>query len=464
MRFAFMELLMNPFTLMFVSVIMGILFGKIKFGKFNFGISGTLFTGLIVGWLAYRLGEHVLEIGGAAAGYKAAVAMMGNGIISNDFFNFFLILFVAAVGLLAGKDLKVILKRYGLKFVVMGVVTTFVGFASVYAVTIAFSHGGVGNTSPYEVSGVYTGALTSSPGLAAALETAGKEAEAIGTRYENATDEEKARILKIVSPGENIKVEEWPELSREQIAAYRVYAESGVGIGHAVAYPFGVLAIILAMNFLPKLFGMKIDDEWARYDSELREAHDASDEKMIPDIAFSIAAYFLAAFVGIVAGELSVYLGPIGWFSLGSTGGVLIMSLVLGSIGKIGPVVFRMEPKIPVALREIGLAFFLAVVGLRYGGKVVASLSESGLQLAVATLIVSFCALFCSFLLGRFVLGLNWILLSGAICGGMTSTPGMGAAVDSLKSDKPATSYGATYPFALLTKIILVILLHKLPM
>jgi putative transport protein len=59
---------------------------------------------------------------------------------------------------------------------------------------------------------------------------------------------------------------------------------------------------------------------------------------------------------------------------------------------------------------------------------------------------------------------LNWIILAGAICGGMTSTPGLGAAVDSLGSDKPASGYGAAYPFALLTKVILVIILHKLPM
>lgn len=46
----------------------------------------------------------------------------------------------------------------------------------------------------------------------------------------------------------------------------------------------------------------------------------------------------------------------------------------------------------------------------------------------------------------------------------MTSTPGLGAAVDALDSDDPAAGYGATYPFALLTKVILVIVLHKLPM
>jgi putative transport protein len=459
-----MAFVCSPFFLMFVAVITGLAFGKIKFGTFNFGTSGTLFTGLVVGWLAYRLGGSILAAGESAAGYTAAAVMMRNGIISTDFFNFFLILFVAAVGILAGKDLKAILRKYGVRFIIMGVLTTAVGFCAVYGVTLAVTHTGIGNASPYEVTGVYTGALTSSPGLAAALETSGKESLLVGERYKNYSYEEKLDILEIVSPGENLTPEECPELSAEQIRAYQDYAQSGVGIGHAVAYPFGVLMVIIAMNFMPKIFRMKMEDEWERYEREMAEAREDSASGGVKDAAFGIAAYFLAALVGLALGEIQIYLGPIGWFSLGSTGGVLIGALILGSIGKIGPVVFRMESKVPTALRELGLAFFLAVVGLRYGGKVVDALTSSGLQLVFATLIVSFVALLCSFMLGRYVFKLNWVLLSGAMCGGMTSTPGLGAAVDALKSDAPGTSYGAAYPFALLTKIILVILLHKLPM
>ena len=69
-----------------------------------------------------------------------------------------------------------------------------------------------------------------------------------------------------------------------------------------------------------------------------------------------------------------------------------------------------------------------------------------------------------AFLLGRYVFKLNWVLLVGAICGGMTSTPGLGAAIDALDSDEPAAGYGATYPFALLGMIVFTILLHRLPL
>ncbi|MCK5762889.1 MAG: hypothetical protein KAH05_02100, partial [Clostridiales bacterium] len=57
-----------------------------------------------------------------------------------------------------------------------------------------------------------------------------------------------------------------------------------------------------------------------------------------------------------------------------------------------------------------------------------------------------------------------WIMLAGAICSGMTSTPGLGATVEAVGSDDPAAGYGATYPFALLGMVIFTIILHNLPM
>jgi len=59
---------------------------------------------------------------------------------------------------------------------------------------------------------------------------------------------------------------------------------------------------------------------------------------------------------------------------------------------------------------------------------------------------------------------LNWVMLAGSICGGMTSTPGLGAAIDAVGSDDPASGYGAVYPFALLGMVMFTILLYRLPM
>ncbi len=456
MNFNLVAWITNPFILMFVAVFSGMLFGRIKFGKFNFGVSGTLFTGLVLGWWIYKYGKGIPE---ASTGFKAAQKMIASNVIPKDFFYLFLILFVAAVGLLAAKDMGVVLKKYGAKFVILGILITFLGAGATYGMTV-ISEG----SDPYEVAGVYTGALTSSPGLAAAIETAKEHATGKVDEFDTASAIEKQKLLKTLDI--EITEEEAANyvLTSEQKNQFIKNAEAGIGVGHAIGYPFGVLIVIIAVNFFPKIFGINVDEEMKMHKREMQEARNASGGKQIETVDFDLIAFTFACFFGYTIGKIQVYLGPLGYFSLGSTGGVLIGSLLLGYIGKIGPMNFRMNNKILGIIRQLSLAFFLAIVGLRYGYKVFDSLFGSGAYLAVVSLVVGVVAMLVGFFIGRYVLKINWIMLSGAICGGMTSTPGLGAAIEAVGSEEPAAGYGATYPFALLSMVIFTIILHRLPM
>jgi len=457
MKFAFAAWLMNPFVLMFIAVATGLLFGKIRFGKFNFGISGTLFTGLVIGWGVMR---YANGFGEDSKYFKAATGLIKTGVVDKNFFYLFLILFVAAVGLLAAKDIGVVLKKYGMKFVILGFIITLLGAATTYGSTLIMS-----NANPYEVSGVYTGALTSSPGLAAAIETAKDHATARVEKYEMATVEEKAKVLYILGE-EGLTPENTPVLSEEQGAQFIKTAEAGIGVGHAIGYPFGVLIVIIAVNFFPKIFGMDVEAEKRLFKQEMEDAKSMDTSKKIEEVSFDLLAFIVACLFGYTIGKFKIDLNAIGlgYFSLGSTGGVLVGALILGHIGKIGNMTFRMNSKVLGVVRQLSLAFFLAIVGLRYGFKVFEALSGSGAILAVVSLAIGVVAMMVGFLIGRYVFKINWIMLSGAICGGMTSTPGLGAAVDAVGSDDPAAGYGATYPFALLGMVIFTIILHRLPM
>ncbi len=459
MKFDFIGILTDPFVLMFVAVATGLLFGKVKFGKFSFGTSGTLFTGLLVGWGIYTLGNKILENGPSTEGYEAVTTMLDNGIIHTYFFNASLIFFVAAVGLLAAKDMGAVLKKYGKTFIIIGFVVTFIGAGATYAATALLP-----NSNPYEVAGVYTGALTSSPGLGSAIETAEVHATDYANNYENLSTTDKEMVLEIIDDN-SLTLENTTTLTEDQKTTYINNATAGVGIGHAIGYPFGVIIVIFAVNFFDKIFRMDINKEKKRFAEEMSQAKElTSNKKEIPTTPFSIAAFAMTCFIGYLVGNIEIYMGPLGYFSLGATGGVLIMGLVLGYIGKIGGMSFRMDPKTLAVIREIGLAFFLAIVGLKYGFRTFEAIFGSGISLALVSLGIGIIAMLVAFVLGRYVFKLNWIMLSGAICGGMTSTPGLGAAIDALDSDDPAAGYGATYPFALLGMIIFTIVLHKLPL
>jgi putative transport protein len=272
---------------------------------------------------------------------------------------------------------------------------------------------------PFAVSGVYVGALTSSPGLGAAIET---------------------------------------------VSRYGTEAEAAVGAGYAISYPFGVLVVILAVNFIPLILGIDMEREREVFKREMAEARSAAGTREVPEVSFDIAGFFLTIIIGYTIGSIRVPMGPLGYFSLGSTGGVLIGALLLGYMGKLGGIHFRMGSKVLGVIREVSLAFFLSIVGLRYGYRVFDALVSGGAYLAFVSLVVGAFAILAGYLVGRHLFGINWVMLSGAICGGMTSTPGLGAAIDAVGSDDPAAGYGAVYPFALLGMVMFSILLHRMPM
>ncbi len=465
-QFDIVGLLMNPFVLMFITVALGLLFGKIHFGKFSFGTSGALFVGLAIGWAVYGYAQDVYQSGDTArAGFSAAKQIMesnGGKVINTYFFSAALIIFVAAVGLLAAKDLGIVLKKYGAKFVVLGLLITVVGAASTYACT-AFIKG----TNPYAVTGVYTGAMTSSPGLASALETAEDRAQEMATGYADLSEDEKEIVLEVLMLDDaytGLTPQNTTSLTEEQQQSFVNQATGQVGIGSAVAYPFGVIIVILAVNFLSVIFRFNVDEEKKRYKLEMEAARNVGNVRQVPTTDFSIISFAVVCVFGYLLGSIKIYMGPLGYVSLESTGGVLIGSLILGYIGRIGPLSFRMDPKVLSILRELGLAFFLAIVGLNYGYGAIDAITSSGIVLALASLFVGTMSIMVGFLVGRYAFKLNWIMLSGAICGGMTSTPGLGAATDALGSDDPGAGYGATYPFALFGMVIFSIILLKLPL
>ncbi|WP_337955052.1 hypothetical protein [Garciella nitratireducens] len=448
--------LTSPFVLMFIAVITGLLFGRIKFGRFNFGTSGALFTGIAISWFVV---SYVRNIPKGTSGYDAGQKMMNAGVISNELFNLFLILFVCAVGLLAAKDMNVVLKKYGAKFIALGILITFGGAVATYGMTLLSK-----DSNPYEVAGVYTGSMTSSPGLAAAIEAAKDHATNKMENFNMLDSQEQVKIAKDLGiskkeiQGGNI------ELTEEQKSQFIINAEGGIGAGHAIAYPFGVIIVILFVNFVPTIFKIDIEKERENYRKEMEVARQSANIKEIKPVKFDLVAFAFTCFIGYTVGSINVPMGPLGNFSLGATGGVLIVALLFGYIGKFGPFTFRMDDQILGVIRELGLAFFLAIVGLKYGYVVVDSFAHSGAYLALIGIVVGLVAVIIGFIVGYYILKLNWLMLSGAICGGMTSTPGLGAAIDAAKGDEPAAGYGATYPFALLGMVIFSIILHQLPM
>ena len=253
MNFEFGKWFMNPFVLMFLSIFTGLLLGKIKFGKFSFGISGSLFSGLILGWLVTKYAQSIQS---QSRIFDYAQNFLAKSVIPRDFLYLFLIIFIATVGLLAAKDIGAILKKYGIKFVILGITITMIGAIVTYGMTILTTKIFDAKTNPYEIVGTYTGAMTSSPGLAAANESAIKHAQRTVADFQSSSPQKKRKILNMID--KNLDSKNVQSLSDEQKDNYIRAAESGIGIGYAISYPFGVIIVIIAVNFFPTFFHMNV--------------------------------------------------------------------------------------------------------------------------------------------------------------------------------------------------------------
>ena len=456
MQFDVVGFIFNSLVLLFFTMTLGNLFGDIKFRKFNFGITGTLFIGLFVGYFLTKYAVTIPE--GSKHISKAQNILKGN-IIDNSIMNLSLLIFIVGTGLLAAKDMKYAITKFGKQFVIIAIFIPFVGAVFSYGFSQVLN-----NMSPYQITGTYTGALTSSAGLAAATESSEAESRQSATNFQDLNEKTKTKILAIINNAKErdakLKNEAIPEkmtlentttLSAEDTEIYVTEAKAGVGVGHSIGYPFGVLFLILGINFIPKIFRFDVEKEKEKYFAQKKI--DLSNDKdagknTIKEVKMDFVGFSIAAFLG---------------YFLGSIGGAIIVALILGSIGKIGPINFRMDSVVLGKMRTYFLSIFLAGTGLNYGFRVVEAVTGDGIMIAIVSALVAILSVLFGFLLGHYVFHINWTLLSGAITGGMTSAPGLGAAIDALDCDEPAISYGATQPLATLCMVIFSIIIHKLP-
>ena len=182
-----------------------------------------------------------------------------------------------------------------------------------------------------------------------------------------------------------------------------------------------------------------------------------NDSKKLSDTDFFPIATGIV--LGVLVGKLQISFGSDFTFSLGLTGGVLLVALVLSRIGKTGPILWTMSGASNQVLRQLGLLLFLSVVGTSAGSNLVETFQQSGLTFFVVGIVITILPMLITTLIGHYLLKMNLLNLLGALTGSMTSTPGL-AAVDTMAdSNAPSIAYATVYPIAMVFLIVCVQLL-----
>jgi len=376
----------QPLVVLFALIATGLLLGGARVKGINLGSSGVLFTALLAGHLGYSI--------------PAGVGTLG------------LVLFVYCVGIGAGDRFFASLVREGAALAKLAMLIVVLGAAMTWAgATLLDIPAGL-------ATGIFAGALTSTPALAAATE---------GMAARGGAD--------------------------------------AVGIGYGIAYPFGVIGVVLFVQVLPRILKTDLDpiaDSLdTRPDDRLENVMGAGHCGSAID-ATCLLSLSVGLTLGIVLGMLPFGLPGGTPIKLGLAGGPLLVALVLGHFGKIGPIVGFIPRPTRMLLQELGLVFFLASAGVRGGGALVATLQEHGIMLFGLGVCVSVLPLIVAWPIATKCFKMNPLQALGGICGGMTSTPALGALTTKTDSQTPVTSYLSAYPVALIFMIVISKILIKL--
>jgi len=160
-----------------------------------------------------------------------------------------------------------------------------------------------------------------------------------------------------------------------------------------------------------------------------------------------LATLGIAIFIGVLLGAVITI--PIGSLrvTLGTSVGTLIAGLIVGWMRSVRPWFAGIPHEAILFMKSIGLAAFVAMIGLKAGPIFVNTVRNSGYLLFFGGIVVTLIPLISGLFFGRYVLRLNPLLLLGGIAGAQTMIAGVAAVQE--KSDSPVATLGYSYTAAI---------------
>jgi putative transport protein len=240
------------------------------------------------------------------------------------------------------------------------------------------------------------------------------------------------------------------EMIGKTIAATRISERFGVTVSRVSRQDM----ILTAMPDLKLQFGDMLN--LVGEESAIEQAGKAVGNSVHQLNETSFASIFIGITVGILFGLYPWNLPGVPVpLRLGLAGGPLIIAILMGRLGRIGPLVIHMPINANTAFRELGIIFFLACVGLGAGGKFVeTAFSTTGLQWMAMGAVVTTVPLLIAGYIGRKVMRINYLTLSGVLAGSMTDPPALAFSTKLTQSDYPSLAYANVYPLTMLLRIL----------
>jgi len=170
---------------------------------------------------------------------------------------------------------------------------------------------------------------------------------------------------------------------------------------------------------------------------------------------------FIGIFLGVLLGSIPfAFPGIPQPVKLGLAGGPLVVAILMSVLGAKYKLVTYTTISANLMLREIGICFFLACVGLGAGKNFVDTIvNGGGINWVGYGVLITLIPLLTIGIIGKAIFKINYYTLMGLLAGSMTDPPALAYANSISDNDAPAVGYASVYPLTMFLRVLVAQLL-----
>jgi putative transport protein len=164
---------------------------------------------------------------------------------------------------------------------------------------------------------------------------------------------------------------------------------------------------------------------------------------------------FFGIALGVIFGSIPIRFPGIPQpIKLGLAGGPLIIAILLGYFGPKWKITTYTTHSANMMLREIGISFFMAAVGLGAGQNFIASIVGGGYWWILYGALITIIPVSLIILISRLFLHLNFYQICGLVSGGTTNPPVLAFAQGMYGTDYTSVNYATVYPLTMFLRVL----------
>ena len=177
------------------------------------------------------------------------------------------------------------------------------------------------------------------------------------------------------------------------------------------------------------------------------EAKKLREPKLIP--------IFIGIFFGIIVGSIPIMLPGLAQpLKLGLAGGSLVVAILIARFGPNFGMVTYTTASSNMMLREVGIALFLAAVGLGAGEGFVDAVLGGGYIWILYGFLITVIPLIIVCIIARVAFKLDYFSISGLVCGSHTNPTALAFMNNTFEESRIAVVYATVYPLAMFLRVI----------